>query len=111
MESNRLWMKTSISFTYDKGKKVPSVWSLFDTVSEVRVYDQVVAMADPEDYTFTANKMNREKICERTGLSDITVRHIIAEICKKEVIIRLDRGFYRLNPKFLGINDKRFINK
>lgn len=61
---------------------------------------------------FAVNKPMRELICQETKITNAgTVSNIIKSLCDKEIpmLIKLDRGLYRVNPRyaFKGRHDLR----
>lgn len=44
----------------------------------------------------------KRKIAEELNLKEVTVSKAIEELCKKEIIIRKERGVYVVNPFYFG---------
>jgi hypothetical protein len=104
-------MSVEMVFYYEEGKKRRSVWSLFTTLSETRVFDCIVGLCDKSNLVFYGLAENRGIICTYTGLSDITVKHVIARIVKKGALVKIGRAKYRLNPVYVRVNNRKIINK
>lgn len=100
----------TVNFIGKEGSMV-SLIDLFDTMGEAKVYNEIAKMCDKEDMLFYSVKGNRLKIVERTGLSEITVKHSLKSLVEKGLIIKIERAAYRLNPKYLESYMKSYVNK
>lgn len=94
-----------------KGNMVTSFINLFDTMSEAKVYNEIVILCDKDDLVYYSTKNNRLKIVERTRLSEITVKNCTVTLTKKTLLIKLSKGMYRINPKYLSLYNKNYVNK
>jgi len=104
-------MKFRMEVMFDSGVKVRSFLNLFSTISEVRIFNEILVLCDKDDLVYHSTRLNRDRICERTSLSDVTVKNSMVVFVKKELLIKQAKGIYRINPRFIKMHNRDYINK
>lgn len=104
-------MGFKMEINFEGNNILTSFMDRFDSMTEVKVFNQILIMSDKDNLKFYSTKSNRDLIALRTELSEATVRNALVKLTKSELLIQLSKGEYRVNPKYVNLYNKKFINK
>lgn len=100
-----------MEINFEGNSIISSFLDKFNSMTEVKVFNQLLIMCDKEDLKYYSTKENRDTIARRTEISEPTVRNAMTELVKSDLLIKLSKGEYRINPKYVDLHNKKFINK
>lgn len=100
-----------MEMNFEGSNIISSFLDRFHSMTGVKVFNQILIMCDKEDLKYYSTKENRETIATRTEISEPTVRNAMVELVSSGLLIKLSKGEYRINPKYIDLHNKKFINK
>lgn len=73
----------------------------------IKVIQWCALNAKYNDNSISLNKYYREVICNKFSLTDGTIRNAISRLKKKNILIPLGGGVYRINPRYYWKGDSK----
>lgn len=89
------------------GFKDTTLLDMCKHIGEVKLFGYIVSKMNKESLDFVSNEKVKDDILKELDLSRDTVNRYLSNLCEYKLLIKLSRGYYRVNKRYLSFIDDR----